>query len=70
MAALGVVIGTVGALLGARLIASLLYGVEPTDPMTFATVIGVLLLVSLVSGLIPAVRASRVDSAGALRSAG
>ncbi len=70
LAALGVVIGTVGALLGARLIASLLYGVEPTDPMTFATVIGVLLLVSLVSGLIPAVRASRVDSAGALRSAG
>lgn len=70
MAALGVVIGTVGAALGPRLIASLPYGVEPTDPMTFATMIGVLLLVSLVSGLIPAVRASRVDSAGALRSAG
>jgi predicted permease len=68
LALVGVSIGSVGALLGTRLIGSMLYGVQPTDPVTFAAMIGVLLLVSLLSGLVPAVRAARTDSAGALRS--
>ena len=69
LATLGVIIGTVAALVGGGMISSLLYGVEPTDVMTFAVTIGVLLGVAFISGLIPAVRASRTDSAQALRSA-
>jgi hypothetical protein len=68
LAAVGVGLGTVLSLIATRLIGSLLYGVEPTDPLTFLGMVGVLLVVSLFSGLIPAIRASRVDSAGALRS--
>lgn len=69
LAGIGVVVGTLVSLAGTRLIASLLFGVEPTDPVTFVSMVGVLILVALLSGLVPAIRASRVDSAGALRSA-
>jgi putative ABC transport system permease protein len=69
LASVGVVIGTGTALAGTRLISSMLYGVEPTDPATFATMIAVLMAVCGVSGLLPAIRAARTDSAGALRSA-
>ncbi len=69
LATLGVVIGAVAALLGGGMISSLLYGVGSTDVMTFAVTIGVLLGVAFISGLFPAVRASRTDSAQALRSA-
>jgi ABC-type antimicrobial peptide transport system permease subunit len=51
------------------MISSLLYGVEPTDPATFAVMTAILMAVALVSGLVPAIRASRTDSAQALRSA-
>ena len=70
LALVGVAIGAGVALLGTRLIRSLLYGVEPSDPLTFMGMIGLLLVVALFSGLIPAIRASRIDSAGALRSGG
>jgi ABC-type antimicrobial peptide transport system permease subunit len=66
----GVAVGTGVSLVGTRLISSLLYGVEPHDPVTFVSMIGVLLLVALISGLIPAIRASKTDPSGALRSAG
>ena len=69
LAGIGVAIGTVVSVIGTRMISSLLYGVEPTDPVTFVTMIVILLLVSVLSGLVPAIRASRTDSAGALRSA-
>lgn len=69
LAVIGVAIGTLVSVLGTRLISSLLYGVEPTDPKTFGAMIGILLVVAGISGLIPAIRASRTDSAGALRSA-
>ncbi len=69
LALVGVVVGTAASLLGTRLISSLLFGVEPHDPVTFVSMIGVLLFVAFISGLIPAIRASRTDSAGALRSA-
>jgi predicted permease len=69
LALIGVGVGTAVALLGTRMIGSLLYGVNPTDPVTFVSMIGVLLLVAFISGLVPAIRASRTDSAGALRSA-
>ena len=69
LAGIGVLVGAVVAAMGGRLASSLLFGVEPTDPVTFAATIVVLLVVCVISGLIPAIRASRVDSAGALRSA-
>lgn len=69
LASIGVVIGTGTALVGARLISSMLYGVEPTDPSTFVAMVAVLLVVSALSGLLPSIRAARIDSAGALRSA-
>ena len=68
-ALLGVVVGTAVSLVGTRMLGSLLYGVEPTDPVTFVSMIAVLLAVAFVSGLIPAIRASRTASASALRSA-
>jgi len=67
LAALGVVLGLVAAYASARLIQSLLFGVEARDPVTFATVAIVLLLVAAAASLIPAVRASRVDPVEALR---
>jgi predicted permease len=68
LAGAGVAIGALASVLGTRLISSLLYGVEPTDAVTFGATIVVLLTVSALSGLIPAIRASRIDSAAALRS--
>jgi ABC-type antimicrobial peptide transport system permease subunit len=68
LAGAGVAIGTVVSTFGSRLMSSLLFGVEPTDPATFAGTVVVVLAVSALSGLIPAIRASRTDSAGALRS--
>lgn len=69
LAGIGVATGVAASLLGARVIGSLLFGVEPTDPVTFVSIVGLLLLVATLAGLIPAVRASRIDSADALRSA-
>lgn len=69
LAAVGVLAGALVAAVGTRLVSALLFGVQPTDPVTFAGTIVVLLGVALVSGLVPAIRASRVDSARALRSA-
>ena len=68
LAAVGVAIGTVMSPAGTRLLGSLLYDVEPTDPVTFGGMIAVLMIVALLSGLVPAIRASRTDSADALRS--
>lgn len=70
LAALGVLIGGVVSLAGTSSIRSLLYGVEPTDPLTFATMVAIVMAVAFLSALLPAVRASRTDSATALRSAG
>jgi predicted permease len=69
LTAIGIVLGSAFALVGTRLVSSMLYGVEPTDPVTFASTVGVLLVVAFISGFFPALRASRTDSAQALRSA-
>jgi predicted permease len=65
---IGVVIGIVLAVLGGRLIASLLFGVSPSNPFVMAMVSVLLLLVAAVATLIPAVRAGRVDPMIALRA--
>ncbi|HEX3160361.1 MAG TPA: ABC transporter permease [Gemmatimonadaceae bacterium] len=64
---LGVGIGVVGALALARLIASQLYAVRPTDPVTFLAVAVLLAGIALVATLVPALRATRLDPVVALR---
>jgi ABC-type antimicrobial peptide transport system permease subunit len=68
LVALGLVVGGVAALGGARLIAGLLFGVPPHDAITFATVVVVLIAAALAAIVIPAYRAARVDPIVSLRS--
>ena len=67
LTAVGLGIGLAGALVGARLIRSLLYGIAPTDMVTFVAVSVVLTAVALTASYVPARRASRVDPMIALR---
>ncbi|MGH9345132.1 MAG: ABC transporter permease, partial [Terriglobia bacterium] len=63
----GIAIGIVGALGLTRFLASLLYGVKPTDPLTFMSVSLILTAASLLATYIPALRAAKVDPMVALR---
>ena len=67
LAIVGVAIGSVVALAGARLIRGLLFEVGATDPLTFAGVAAGLPGVALLASYIPARRATRVDPMIALR---
>ena len=68
LVAAGVVIGIAAALASGRLVAALLFGVQPTDAATIALAVVLLLTVSTLAGYLPARRAARVDPMVALRS--
>ena len=63
----GVICGGLGALALSRLLHSQLFGVAPTDPLTFAAVGTVLVAVCVLASFIPALRAARTDPLVALR---
>ncbi|HEX3526758.1 MAG TPA: ABC transporter permease [Thermoanaerobaculia bacterium] len=68
LAGVGLLLGVAGAVALRSVLASLLFGVTPTDPLIFAVVVALLALVSFVACFFPAQRAARVDPLVALRS--
>jgi putative ABC transport system permease protein len=67
LAVTGMVLGLCGAVLVTRLLASMLYGIEPLDPLSFAGGGMLLIVIALIASLIPARRAVRMDPVAALR---
>jgi putative ABC transport system permease protein len=67
LAAIGVVLGLIGAFAVTRVLENQLFGITPSDPATFGAVAFLLCLVALVATLVPALRATRVDPAITLR---
>jgi ABC-type antimicrobial peptide transport system permease subunit len=67
LALVGAAMGLAGGLAVTRLVSSLLYGVTPTDPVTFISVVLLLVLVALLASWLPARRAAKVDPMEALR---
>ena len=63
----GALAGLAAAAAGSRWIASLLYGVKPTDPLTYVLVTVLFLSIAALANYIPALRAARVDPLTALR---
>jgi ABC-type antimicrobial peptide transport system permease subunit len=66
LVAIGVAAGVAIALAASRFLATLLFGLAPTDVVTMLLAIGVMVLVSAIAGYLPARRASRVDPMVAL----
>jgi putative ABC transport system permease protein len=67
LVAVGLVIGMAAAFVLTRVMASLLFGISATDPVTFLTIALLLLAVAALASYIPALRATRVDPMIALR---
>ena len=68
LAVAGLVIGLAGSFALTRLISTMLFGVTPTDPLTFGVVSAVLLGIGVLASWLPARRATRIDPIVALRS--
>ena len=67
LALIGMVVGVVGALALSRTMSSMLFGVKPTDPVTFLSVLSLLFLAAVCACLFPAGRAMRIKPMTALR---
>ena len=63
----GVIVGAVVSVWAARFVATLLYGLQPRDPVTLAGAALVLSVIGALAGWIPARRAARIDPARVLR---
>jgi predicted permease len=68
LAAAGVVAGALGALAAGRLLAGMLFGLSPTDPLAFSSIALLLLLTAGLASLLPARSAAQTDPMGTLRS--
>ncbi len=68
ISSIGIVAGLLATLVGTRVVASLLFGVTPKDPLTLLAVAGMLLFTTVVASYIPARRAANTDPALILRS--
>jgi predicted permease len=68
LVAWGLVLGSAAALAATRLLESLLFGIRPTDPPTYAAIAAIMLAVGLAAGAVPARRAAKTDPIEALRS--
>jgi putative ABC transport system permease protein len=68
LAAAGIGVGVIGAFALSRVMAGLLYGVSPTDPLTYVALAALLAAVAVAACAVPARRAVRVDPAVALRA--
>ena len=67
MAAVGAAVGMVTAALLTRYVQSMLFGVEPVDPLTMGAAVAVMMLVALAAGWVPARKAAYLDPMVALR---
>jgi ABC-type antimicrobial peptide transport system permease subunit len=67
-ALIGLSLGLAAAILGARVMRSLLFGITPADPITFVLVPCLLLAVAALACYLPALRATRLDPTIALRA--
>src|SRR5262249_11237820 len=67
LSVIGIVIGTVGALVLTQFIRAFLYGVSPSDPLTFIGIALGLGAVAIIASFVPARRAMKVDPNTALR---
>ncbi|HTV13538.1 MAG TPA: FtsX-like permease family protein, partial [Acidobacteriaceae bacterium] len=65
---MGLIVGSLASLAMGRLIASMLFGTQPTDATTYAAMAALLVVVALVAGYLPAWRASRINPMVALRN--
>jgi putative ABC transport system permease protein len=68
LTAAGLVLGLAGAFASSRVLASMLYGVTPHDPATFAVIALLMTAVAIVAGYVPARRAMRLDPVAALKN--
>jgi ABC-type antimicrobial peptide transport system permease subunit len=67
LALFGIAAGTVASFAASKVIASLLFKTDSTDPITFLAVAVLLVLVALLAGYFPALRATHIDPVTALR---
>jgi predicted permease len=67
LSATGIALGLLGTIVAGRIIASLLYGVSPGDPLTLATVVAVFMVVTLAASALPALRAARTEPVEVLK---